>query len=174
MNEMVEKILDIRAIESQVIKFYNERFDISEEIQSYIEQFLGRAKQKSIQIHDTVLPVFVILDKNYFGQVIDNLISNAIKFSPTGKSIFISTYQKDGSGFFEIRDEGPGFTAEDKKKIFGKYQKLSARPTGGESSTGIGLSIVKKYVEAMGGNITYESEPGKGTMFRVEFMTTDE
>jgi signal transduction histidine kinase len=69
-----------------------------------------------------------------------------------------------------LKDEGPGFSEEDKKNLFGKFQKLSARPTGGESSTGIGLSVVKKYVIAMNGNIYCDSEPRKGAIFTVEFI----
>ena len=70
----------------------------------------------------------------------------------------------------EIEDEGPGILEEDKPKLFQKFQKLNARPTDGESSTGLGLSIVKKYVEAMNGNVRCESEIGKGTKFIVEFQ----
>ena len=67
----------------------------------------------------------------------------------------------------EVNDEGPGLSEEDKRKLFGKYQKLSARPTGNESSTGLGLSIVKKFVEAMNGRIWCESELGSGASFFV-------
>ena len=69
----------------------------------------------------------------------------------------------------EIRDQGPGISDVDKKKLFLKYQKLSAKPTGNEGSTGLGLSIVKKYVEAMNGKIWCESEEGKGAGFFVCF-----
>jgi signal transduction histidine kinase len=69
----------------------------------------------------------------------------------------------------EVRDEGPGLTEEDKKKLFGKYQRLSAMPTGNESSTGLGLSIVKKFVDVMNGEIWCESEHGKGASFFVRF-----
>ncbi len=68
-----------------------------------------------------------------------------------------------------IRDEGPGMTKDDMKKIFGKFQKLSAKPTGNEKSTGLGLSIVKKYVETMDGKVWCESEHSKGASFFVEF-----
>ncbi len=65
----------------------------------------------------------------------------------------------------EVRDQGPGLSAEDQKKLFGKFARLSARPTGGEHSTGLGLSIVKKMVEAMNGKVWCESEPGQGAAF---------
>ena len=69
----------------------------------------------------------------------------------------------------EIKDEGPGLTESDKKMLFGKYQKLSAKPTGNETSTGLGLSIVKKFVEAMQGRIWCESQAGNGASFFVAF-----
>jgi signal transduction histidine kinase len=68
----------------------------------------------------------------------------------------------------EVQDEGPGLSDEDKKKLFGKFARLSARPTGGEHSTGLGLSIVKRLVEAMHGRVWCESELGKGATFIVE------
>ena len=81
----------------------------------------------------------------------------------------VTLAKDDGKARAEIKDEGPGLTEEDKKKIFGKFQRLSAKPTGGEQSTGLGLSIVKKYVEAMNGKVWCESEQGKGANFIVEF-----
>lgn len=171
MNEMIEKILDIRAIESQVTKMETEAFDMVAEINGIIDQFSGRALQKDIELVVDLEQAAVQLDRNYFRQIVENLVSNAIKFSPDNRKIFINTFQSNGSSFFEVRDEGPGLTEDDKKRIFGKFQKLSARPTGGESSTGIGLSIVKKYVEAMDGLISFESVVGKGTTFRIEFSS---
>jgi len=169
MNEMIDKILDIRAIESQKIKMEKEFFDLGPETKTIIDQLMDRATAKSIHIHMYLNPAMVHLDKNYFFQVAENLISNSIKFSPKYKNVYVSTWQDNGKAFFEIRDEGPGFTEEDKKRIFGKFQKLSAKPTAGESSTGIGLSVVKKYVLAMDGNISYESAEGEGASFKVEF-----
>jgi signal transduction histidine kinase len=72
----------------------------------------------------------------------------------------------------EVQDEGPGLSAEDQKKLFGKFARLSAKPTGGEHSTGLGLSIVKKMVEAMNGKVWCESELGRGATFIVEFPAT--
>ena len=102
-------------------------------------------------------------------QVFENLISNAIKFSPPHKAVKVILAKDNGKARAEIIDEGPGLTEEDKKKVFGKFQRLSAKPTGGEHSTGLGLSIVKKYVEAMNGKVWCESEHGKGANFIVEF-----
>ncbi len=68
----------------------------------------------------------------------------------------------------EIQDEGPGINPDDMTKLFGKFQRLSARPTGNETSTGLGLAIVKKLIEAMGGTVHCESKPGNGSTFIIE------
>ena len=99
-------------------------------------------------------------------QVLDNLLSNAIKFSPPGKQIRL-TVCPPGVRFVEcqVTDEGPGFSPEDKTRLFRRYGRLSARPTGGEPSTGLGLSIVKKLVLAMQGELACESVQGQGATF---------
>ncbi len=140
----------------------------------------------------------VIADETALTQVLDNLLSNAVKFSPQGKSVLVRVrhstlaigHSSNGGSPYtthqmtnvpmtndqsttdyvrvEVQDEGPGLSPDDMKKLFGKFARLSARPTGGEHSTGLGLSIVKKMVEAMNGKVWCESEFGKGATFIVE------
>jgi len=102
---------------------------------------------------------------------VQNIISNAIKFSQPNKKIYITIRNSEEPQHIDIsiKDEGPGFTENDKKKLFQKFAKLSARPTGGEHSSGLGLSIVKKLVEMMNGKIRVESEHGKGAEFILTF-----
>ena len=100
-------------------------------------------------------------------RVLDNLISNAVKFSPPGRDVRVSLTHEDESLRIAVADEGPGLTDEDKGKLFGKLERLSAKPTGGESSTGLGLYIVKTLVELHGGQVEVESEYGTGTTFTV-------
>jgi len=102
-------------------------------------------------------------------QVLENLVSNAVKYSPPGRDIFVRLQRHAQVVRVEVQDQGPGLSAEDQKKLFGKFARLSAKPTGGEHSTGLGLSIVKKMVEAMNGKVWCESEPGHGATFIVEF-----
>ncbi|MSU63222.1 MAG: ATP-binding protein, partial [Pedosphaera sp.] len=99
----------------------------------------------------------------------ENLLSNAVKYSPPEKSIFVRLAMNADGVRFEVRDEGPGLSAEDQKKLFGKFARLSAKPTGGEHSTGLGLSIVKRMVESMDGKVWCESELGRGATFIVQF-----
>jgi two-component system sensor histidine kinase/response regulator len=106
-------------------------------------------------------------DRSALSQVLDNLLSNAIKFSPPKKSVYIAAREANGFAECEVRDEGPGFTEEDHAKMFRRYHRLSARPTGGEPSTGLGLSIVHKLVSGMGGKLICQSTPGHGAKFIV-------
>jgi signal transduction histidine kinase len=103
--------------------------------------------------------------------VLDNIVSNAVKYSPHDKQVWVRLKEDKANKKVrvEVQDEGPGFSEEDKKKLFGKFARLSAKPTGGEHSTGLGLSIVKRLAEAMGANIWCESTLGKGAMFVIEF-----
>jgi signal transduction histidine kinase len=112
------------------------------------------------------------VDRLRLGQAIDNLVNNAIKYSPLGRSVWVELALRvlDGSDRvrIEVRDEGPGLTPEDQERAFGLFQRLSAQPTGGEYSTGLGLSIVKQMVELHGGWVSVESRQGQGATFLVE------
>ena len=114
----------------------------------------------------------MLADVSALGQILDNLISNALKFSPPGKQIFVSVRPAGKHAECVIRDEGPGFTVEDKTRMFRRYGRLSARPTGGEPSTGLGLSIVRKLVQAMNGELLCESNPGQGAAFINSFAAS--
>lgn len=174
LSAMIAKILDIEAIESRQLNLVMESTDLSDLLRGLITRFEVDADQKQIQLHPTIPnSISIEIDKNYLTQILENLLSNAIKFSPANKSIFIKLVEQENDVVIEIKDEGPGLTEEDKKKLFSKYQKLSAKPTGNESSTGLGLSIVKKFVESMKGQIWCESEAGKGASFLVKFPKSD-
>jgi len=108
------------------------------------------------------------LDKIYLRQIFENLINNAIKFSPLNKKVLITIEVCDQCFRTTIKDEGPGIKNEEKEMLFKKFTKLSNRPTGGEASTGLGLSIVKHYVELLNGKVFCDSEYGKGSSFVVE------
>ncbi len=104
-------------------------------------------------------------DRNAAMQILDNLISNAVKFSPHKSTVSVSVSVENGFVGIHVKDQGPGLSAEDQKKLFGKFTRLTAQPTGGESSTGLGLSIVKKLAEAMSGTVLCSSIPGEGATF---------
>jgi signal transduction histidine kinase len=173
LTSLIAKILDVEAIEARQLNLITERISLSELLHSITERYEIAAQEKFIQLRrDIGEEIFILADRIYTSQVLDNLISNAIKFSPAQRNVFIRLSTLNENALIEIRDEGPGISDEDKKKLFGKYQKLSAKPTGNETSTGLGLSIVKKFVESMNGRIWCESELGKGASFFVSFKLT--
>ena len=128
-------------------------------------QEAARRKQLQIQTDFQEEDSTVIADYSAVDQVLDNLLSNAMKFSPAGRNIFVSVHPVDGRLECVVRDEGPGFTEEDKAKMFRRYGRLSARPTAGEPSTGLGLSIVRKLVQQMNGELKCQSNEGQGAAF---------
>ncbi len=171
LNAMISKILDIETIESQKLNLNFEPVDLAGLLSQIVDHFKITADAKNISLitQFEADKAMVEIDQSFANQVFENLVSNAVKFSPNDKNIFINLKLVDGHWQAEIKDEGPGLSEDDHKKLFGKYQKLSAKPTGNESSTGLGLSIVKKYVVAMSGQIWCESQLGHGASFYVSF-----
>lgn len=169
MNDLISKILGIKELEAKTIEPQFEDLNLAYILEEAVDELKVQADQKDIKIETELLPVKVSIDPNFSLEVFENLISNAIKFSEVGSQVSVRMKENGKKCFVEVSDNGPGLTEEDKAKLFGKFQKLSAKPTAGESSTGLGLSIVKKYVESMGGTIACESEYGYGAKFVVTF-----
>ena len=169
MCTMVDRILDVKSLEAKKDQVNLEKIELSELIKNTYHSYKPKIKDKNLTVHLNLTSIHAKVDRQYLFQVLENLLSNAIKFSPQGKSIFLNLWVHDEKAHISIKDEGPGISSDDQKKLFHKYQQLSAKPTGGESSTGLGLSIVKKYTELMNGNVWCESEPGKGAKFVVTF-----
>src|SRR5947209_10513148 len=101
-------------------------------------------------------------DPDRLREALDNIIGNAVKYSPLGGDIAVSATEEAGEPVIRVSDSGPGFAPEDMGRMFGRFQRLSAKPTGGESSTGLGLSITKRIIELHAGDISVESNDGLG------------
>ncbi|MHB8520625.1 MAG: hybrid sensor histidine kinase/response regulator [Limisphaerales bacterium] len=146
-----------------------EAVSLADAVARAVLQHQEAAKRKELTLHTSSAAngTLVQADAAALHQVLDNLLSNAVKFSPPGRRIFVTVKSVVGNGRVEcqIRDEGPGFTEEDKARMFQRYKRLSARPTAGEPSTGLGLSIVRKLVLAMRGELACESTAGNGAAF---------
>ena len=170
MAEMVQNLLDANRIERGEMQLNLAPTDLGPALHQVVETQRPHAtvKQQAIHLESDPTPIVVLADRGITLQVLENLVSNAIKYSPPGKEIFVRLKQHTQGARVEVQDQGPGLSAEDQKKLFGKFARLSAKPTGGEHSTGLGLSIVKKMVEAMNGKVWCESEPGHGATFIVE------
>jgi signal transduction histidine kinase len=170
MLELVKKLLDMNQLEAGGMEFRSTELDILPMVEGVVRQFESQAAAKHITIHypSEFASCRVIADEQAMEQVLDNLLSNAVKYSPHGKHVFVRVLGSESKLRLEVQDEGPGISESDHAKLFEKFSRLSARPTGGEHSTGLGLSIVKKMVEAMNGRVWCESKLGKGTTFIVE------
>jgi signal transduction histidine kinase len=176
MSEMVQNLLDSNRIERGEMKLQLQPGDLVPLVGSVVEAFRPRAtaKQQSLFFeNDSSVASRTMVDPAIFVQVAENLISNAIKYSPRGKSIHVRVTCNSGRVLCSVQDEGPGLSADDQKKLFGKFVRLSAKPTAGEHSTGLGLSIVKMMVEAMHGKVWCETELGKGAKFVVELPAAE-
>jgi len=193
MSRLISDLLESAAVESGKLTLNKSLVNLAWLTEYVVETNRELAQRKSQTIEFTASDdCMLYADGNRLKEVLDNLISNAIKYSPVGKPIEIrcqriansqqslensddaSLLSANGYVLIAVKDEGLGLSDEDKEKLFGKFQRLSARPTGGESSTGLGLSIAKQLVELHGGRIWAESAgKDKGTTFFVEFPSAD-
>ncbi len=175
LMQMIGRILDVHALETKQLKLTNEIVGLVELVAHVMQSFKAVSSEKNIKLTlDEEGDCFAEIDRNYMIQVLENLISNAIKFSERGTEVILRVKCEEGRTRVIVEDHGPGISEKDQKKLFGKFQRLSAQPTAGEASTGLGLSIVKKYVEAMNGKIHCKSQLGVGTQFIVTFGARDE
>jgi signal transduction histidine kinase len=172
INEMASKILEVRSEEQKRAQKERESVNLGNLIRDIENDYLQRARKKEITINVETTDVHASLDPMLTRQIIENLVSNAIKFSPLGRQVFLSVEDKAGQAIVIIKDQGPGFTDDDKLKMYTKFQRLSAIPTGGENSLGLGLSIVRKYIDQLDGEIHLESQQGKGARFTLSFGPT--
>ncbi len=171
LSQMINRILNTRAIDAESTDFKTVNVNIAPILYRIIANFQPLADQKDIDILIDELTAEPVVkgDKHYIQQVIENILSNAIKFSPPNKKVKVKLILEERRVVLAFKDQGPGLTKEDHQNLFVEYANLSAKPTGDETSTGLGLSIVKKYIELMGGEIWCKSEAGKGATFYLAF-----
>lgn len=171
MEHLINNMLDANKIETGKTKLELKSTSLNNAISDIVDSIVYLGKEKEIQTElfiDNDLPN-ILGDYNAVQRVIENLVSNAYKFSPMHKTVKISASQKGSQVEVSIQDQGPGMSDIDKTKLFKKFEKLSAKPTGNEKSTGLGLFIVKNLMSEMNGTILVESDLNKGTTFTVLF-----
>jgi signal transduction histidine kinase len=189
MLKLILDLLDAAVIDSGKLVLQKTPVNLSKLFQNVIEHNLAHAEKKGQRINTRFSTNCVVeADEKWTYEVLDNLLSNAIKYSPKESTIVCGVFHFSRNGDSElknwiqstseltpnfalaiVKDEGQGLTDADKEKLFGKFQRLSARPTDNEISTGLGLSIVKQIVELHGGRVWAESAgKGKGATFFVE------
>jgi signal transduction histidine kinase/CheY-like chemotaxis protein len=175
LTSMVDHLISDAMADAFDISIRREPVDISGLVSEVADanQPLAANKQQTIAV--SAPPNFVTMcDADRMREAIDNLVSNAIKYSPIGGKIGVLVNHEGNKTVIRIADEGAGLSPEDLGRLFGRFQRLSAKPTAGESSTGLGLSIVKRIIDMHGGQVTAESAgPGQGSTFTVVLPATE-
>ncbi len=169
MVEMIRVFLD--AMDSQQLDPVLAPQDALELVYNVIEQYRMSAERKEIDLRMTECSGVVLADHRLLRQVLCNLVSNAIKFSPHQTQTTLWTEQHDDVIRFCVADQGPGIPHDEYGQLFTMFSKLSVRPTDGESSTGLGLWIVKSLTELQGGRVGVDQREGGGSIFWVELPT---
>jgi signal transduction histidine kinase/CheY-like chemotaxis protein len=169
LTEMVNDLISDAMMDAHNIAIRREQVDLVTMLGEVMNANRALAEKKN-QTLQLIAPAHQMwsCDPDRLREAVDNLISNAIKYSPVGGNIEMTMSVADDNILIRVADEGAGLSEEDVSRLFGRFQRLSARPTGGESSTGLGLSIVKRIVELHGGSVAAQSPgPGRGTTFTI-------
>jgi signal transduction histidine kinase len=175
LTTMVDHLISDAMADAFDITIRREPVDIAGLVREVVEanQPLAVNKQQAITI-SAPPQITTMCDTDRIREAIDNLLSNAIKYSPIGGKIAVLVSHENANTVIRVTDEGAGLSPEDLSRLFGRFQRLSAKPTAGESSTGLGLSIVKRIVDMHGGEVKAESEgPGKGSTFTITLPAAD-
>lgn len=166
MLSLLDNLLDVTRIEAGKLELRFESFHLRTFLEQLVHRHIMMATPKGTKVVLKELPnMEITADPVRVRQVIDNLVSNAVKYSPPGSTVQLGVDVVRHGCRIWVRDEGPGITAEDRTELFKDFAKLSAKPTGGEKSVGLGLAIARRIVAAHGGEIGVDSEPGQGAKF---------
>lgn len=169
LNDFITSILDLTKVESRKLTLNKTSKDINKLIEDLVKDLSYEAKQAEIAIETELGPLFPIeMDITLIKRVISNLIGNAIKYSGAGTSVSVKTWDDDEWVYVEIRDNGVGIADEDLNNIFEKFYRVKNDASHSIKGSGLGLYLVKYFVELHGGTITAESELGEGTAFLVQ------
>src|ERR1043166_8705884 len=175
LTTMVDHLISDAMADAFDTTTRREPVDVAALVSEVTETNMPSAVNKQQSIHVSAPPNIVTMcDTDRIREAIDNLFSNAIKYSPIGGKITVAVTHEGGDTMIRIADQGAGLSPEDLGRLFGRFQRLSAKPTAGESSTGLGLSIVKRIIDMHGGHVTAESAgPGQGSTFTVTLPATE-
>jgi signal transduction histidine kinase len=169
-QDLIKKVLEMDSMDQKDLKIQFEESNIIELISEVIDMLKNSAESKNITIKLSYKSADIRINSDaiFIKLILENLIANAIKFSDSNKLIAVEAVISGSNVRIAVIDEGPGVPANEVDKLFKKFSKLSAKPTGGESSSGLGLSLVKRYADILGGNVWYESNSSDGASFIIE------
>lgn len=167
--QLINYLLDWSRLQTGRMQLDPKRVNLKSIVHASVSSLTGTAMRKNIEIHtDIDGDYYVSADERLLNQVITNLVSNAVKFTPAEKDVHVSVSRfKEGLIELIVRDEGIGIKEEDQSKLFRIDQKFTTEGTNGEKGTGFGLTLVKEIVEKHGGDIWFYSKPEEGTEFHV-------
>ena len=167
MQQLIEELLELRTIRDGRMNLTRLPTDVGAIVRQAVTRNMAYAKGKGIELRMEFGPELppILADDLRLMQVLDNLIGNAIKFSPPATRVVVRTSRADSHILCEVADQGPGIADEDRGKLFVEYARLRNKPTGNETSTGLGLSICHEMVTLHGGDIGARNNPGGGTIF---------
>jgi two-component system sensor histidine kinase ResE len=167
MNEIIIDFLDFQAIEDGKIELSVDLINLNDIARKFVESNTVLADSKDIKLilecHDSLPPVNA--DSKRIGQVMENMISNAVKYCPFGSNVFIKTRANKNKVLFEVVDNGPGLSGSDMKKVFNRYFRLENQPIGVDRGSGLGLTICKMLIDLHGGNIGVRNNTDAGATF---------
>lgn len=169
MNKMINQVLDINVIESKVYHLDLKKISLKDVVEKISNIYKHTIAQKDLEFRLSLDELHAELNEVFILQIIDNLISNAIKYTPAGKSVSVDLSQQNGKVRLEVKDTGIGIPKKMIPGIFEQYEHKKHHLQQLDPDTGLGLAIVKKYVTAMKGRVWCESEPEQGSSFFVEF-----
>jgi len=168
-ERLIRTILDVEKAETNQHKLHLENLDLKVFVENIVADFRPNATNKNIKVHFETEEkhVYIVTDRQLVSRICENLFSNAIKYTPAGKNVWISLSNSNDAVNIKVRDEGVGIEVDELPFLFSRYSKISSKPTDGEASTGLGLSIVKRIVEELNGSVFCESQQGEGSLFTV-------
>lgn len=166
--ELIEDLLEIQNLNIN-LSINKQPIPIKPLIENVAQGHLIKAAEKNIELTVQIdQDISIPADERRLKQVLDNLISNSLKFSHSGTQVLITSKTDDSFFYIIIKDQGIGIKEDEIKNLFQPFSQISGRPTGGEKSTGLGLSIVKKIVDLHQGEIFIVSEEDKGSTFTIK------
>ncbi|MCB1091109.1 MAG: HAMP domain-containing histidine kinase, partial [Verrucomicrobiae bacterium] len=169
MLDIIQNILEVRRIEDGRRQVSQRRCSLDSIVSDLVEDYSGAVAAKQITLNVASAPDLpeAWADPTGTRQILDNLISNAVKYSPKGGNVVIGLSHTDEHVVIDIADSGPGLSDSDQLKLWQKFQRLTPRPTAGETSNGLGLWIVRQLTESMNGTVFCHSILGRGSIFGV-------
>lgn len=168
LNNFISSLLELTKIDNQGVRVQLQARDINQLLESILMKHRFSAQAKSIQIVTHFEPMFPIkFDSNLIGKVLNNLIDNAIKYSPSGTQVTIETREVDSFVEVTIQDQGIGIPEEELPNLFSRFYRVKNDTTQKVKGTGLGLYLSKFFIEAHQGNVQVESAQGQGTKFTI-------